>query len=110
MFILEDEKLNAQCRELGKRFSTRFPGLSLVWSQIDRANKDDCQKFRLVETVSGKKLRLVFISNESFEDETIGSFLSKFEDFLGTITGGSPGNIYYKNAKLGIKILRTEGN
>lgn len=102
MFIIENEKRNQACKELQRKFSERFVGLQLIWSYIDR-NSKEVQKFRLVDSISGHKLRLVFISNESFEDGTIESFLSKFEDTVEQIMGDMPGNIYYKKARLSIK-------
>jgi len=101
-FILDDEDRNRQCQDLEKRFATRFPGLSLEWSEPDR-NGREVQKFRLFDSLSLKKLRLVFISNESFEDETVSAFLNKFEDFLETIAGKDPGDLLFKNGRLSIK-------
>jgi hypothetical protein len=79
MFIIEDEKRNKACKDLERKFAERFVGLQLIWSEIDR-NSREVQKFTLKEAISGQKLRLVFITNGSFANDEMGSFLSKFED------------------------------
>lgn len=99
MFIIEDEKRNKACKDLEKKFAERFLGLHLIWSEADR-NSREMQKFRLVDSISGQKLRLVFISNESFEDGTVDSFLRKFEEKVGAYATKNSLAIKYKNSML----------
>lgn len=99
MFIIEDEKRNNACKDLERKFAERFPGLQLIWSKVDR-NSREMQKFRLVDSISGQKLRLVFISNESFEDGTVDSFLRKFEEKLEDYALKNSLAIKYKNSRL----------
>jgi len=82
MFIIEDEKRNKACKDLEKRFAERFPGLFLIWDEANRNNITEWQKFTLKEVVSGQKLRLIFVTNDAFDNDEMGSFLIQFEDHI----------------------------
>ncbi len=97
--IIENQTRNKVCKDVANNFGERFPGLLLIWSEMDR-NSREVQKFRLMDSISGQKLRLVFISNESFEDETIDSFIRKFEEKLKDYAIKSSLSIKYKNSRL----------
>lgn len=98
MFIIEDEKRNNACKDLERKFVERFPGLQLIWSKIGR-NSREVQKFTLKEAISGQKLRLVFITNGSFANDEMGSFLSKFEDRFEEFAQKNNHPIHYKQEK-----------
>lgn len=105
MFIIEDEKRNKACKDLEKKFAERFLGLHLIWSEADR-NSREMQKFRLVDSISGQKLRLVFISNESFEDGTVDSFLRKFEEGIDVLAKRGNESMKYYNGRLILEHLQ----
>lgn len=49
---------------------------------MNKNNLEKWQKFALKEMVEGQKIRLVFVTNDAFENDEMGSFLMQFEDYL----------------------------
>jgi len=56
MFILEDEERNKTCKDLEREFAERFPGLQLIWDEVNKNNLEKWQKFALKEMVEGQKI------------------------------------------------------
>ena len=77
-----DQDRDLACKDLQERFGRRFPGLFLVWDEANRNTDREWQKFTLKDTTSGQKIRLVFVSNDAFENDEMGSFMVQFEDHL----------------------------
>lgn len=77
-----DDDRDLACRDLQERFARRFPGLLLIWDEVNRNADREQQKFTLKDAASGQKIRLIFVTNEAFENDEIGSFLVQFEDHL----------------------------
>lgn len=99
MFILEDEERNKTCKDLEREFAERFPGLQLIWDRVNRNNIKKWQKFALKEVVSGQKLRFVFVTNDTFENNEMGSFLIQFEDNLQEFAKKSPEELRFKRGR-----------
>lgn len=85
-----DESRDLACKDLQERFGRRFPGLLLVWDEANRNADREKQKFILKDAASGQKLRLVFVTNEAFENDEMGSFMVQFEDRLKEFVKKSP--------------------
>jgi hypothetical protein len=77
-----DDDRDLACKDLQERFGRRFPGLLLVWDEANRNTDREWQKFTLKEAASNQKIRLVFVTNDAFENDEMGSFLIQFEDHL----------------------------
>ncbi len=77
-----DQDRDLACKDLEERFSERFPGLLLAWDKANRNTDREWQKFALKDTTSSQKIRLVFVTNDAFENDELGSFLIQFEDHL----------------------------
>ena len=105
MFIIEDEKRNNACKDLERKFAERFPGLQLIWDEVNKNNLEKWQKFALKEMVEGQKIRLVFVTNDAFENDEMGSFLIQFKDHLEEFTQKSTKAIRYREERLEIDKL-----
>lgn len=103
MFYTDDKARDRQCQDLQRHFTERFPGLLLIWDEADRNNIKEWQKFTLKEAVSGQKIRLVFVTNDAFENDEMRFFLLKFEDRMGEFVMKSNKPIRYKNSWLEIE-------
>lgn len=84
------ESRDLACKDLQKRFAKRFPGLLLIWDEANRNTGTEGQKFTLKDAVSGQKIRFVFVSNDAFENDEMGSFMVQFEDHLEEFAKKSP--------------------
>lgn len=100
MFIIEDDKRNKACKDLERKFAERFPGLLLIWDVANRNNISEWQKFTLKEAVSGQNIRLVFVTNDAFENDEMRSFLIQFADRLEEFVKKSTEPLRFKNGML----------
>jgi len=94
-----DESRDLACKDIQERFARRFPGLFLIWDEANRNTGQEWQKFTLKDAASGQKICLVLITNETFKDDEMGSFLIQFEDNLLEFTKKSSESLRFRVGK-----------